>query len=99
MPARNAGRLSSMPLARHEIVLGERGRRRLVSKLDSRHFDDESLELWRRHPRARLLHERAHLGARGRESLAGSRIRSTLDHGGHAGCKRRAIETSSTSSA
>jgi hypothetical protein len=41
-----------------------------------------------------LLHQRAHLGARGREPLAGSRIRSTLDHGGHAGCKRQAIELS-----
>jgi hypothetical protein len=83
-----------MPQARHEIVLGEGRRQRLVSKLDARHFYDESLELRRRHPRARLLHERAHLGARGGESLAGSRIRSTLDHGAHAGCKRQAIEAS-----
>jgi len=80
-----------MPLARHEIVFGERRRQRLVSKLDTRHLDDKSLELRRRQPRARLLHERAHFGACGRESLAGSRIRSTLDHGRHAGCKRQAI--------
>jgi hypothetical protein len=83
-----------MALARQEIVLGERRRQRLVSKLDARHFYDESLELRRRHPRARLLHQRAHLAARGREPLAGSRIRSALDHGGHAGCKRQAIELS-----
>jgi hypothetical protein len=81
-----------MPLARNEIVLGERRRQRLVSKLDTRHLDDQSLELRRRHPRARLLHEAAHLIAGGRESLAGSRIGSTLDHGGNAGCKRQAIE-------
>lgn len=85
-------RLSSMPVARHEIVLGERGRQRLVSKLDARHLDDESLELGRRHAWARLLHQRAHFDARGRESLARSRIRSTLDHGGYAGCKRHSIE-------